>query len=158
PTLWAVGPRSCSLLKIKKHRDHLLHVTPVARIIRLHEEKAARDQSALHKGQEFGGDQPAMNLGWVVIRLGMVTMDFRNGAQWQVRGYEAMRITNSEAYICQASLVGTPRGVTDNNGQRVHTQMVVIGSPEGAAEKVSAIATAQVDNERSDPAKELLHL
>ena len=97
-----------------------------------------------------------MDLAGFVIGLGMITVDLIHRVRGDVAIDQFEAAADREAKIRQPTLVASPACVTDHHRQRVHAQMVMIAPAPGAAQQVTAIAAAKIDDDRRDPAKEIL--
>src|SRR5262245_49449490 len=150
-----VGPRALLLRKVEEDRDDLANVAPVTRIIGLDHEQPAGDQRAMHQRQEPRGDQPAIDLRGVVMRLRMIAVNLDNRAGFDMLGEEFAAAADGVLQVRQAPLVAAAAGVANDDGQRVDTEMVVVRPGDGTGEQEPTVAAADVEDDRGLSAEEL---
>lgn len=78
----------------------------------------------------------------------MIAMDFGDRAGFDVIGEQFSAAADGELDVRQAPLVAAFAGVADDDRQRVEAEVVVIGPGNGAADEISAIAAADVEDDR----------
>src|SRR6516165_10573442 len=154
PPFWRVGPRPVTFLEIEKERHYCADVAPVAWIIGLKKEPATRDENPMRQHQEFRRDQPAMDLGGIVVRLRMIAVQFSDAGRLDITLQKLSRVLDGEAEIPQAALIAAPGGVANHHGQHVDADVIVIGSPDSAADQEPAVAATKIQNQRGTAPKD----
>ena len=81
-------------------------------------------------------------------------MDLAHAARRDVLVKQLPAVAGGEADVGEAALVGTAGRVTQDEGQDVDAEVVMLGPPNGAAEQEPAVAAAEIENDRGLPAEE----
>src|SRR5437660_1126180 len=96
-----------------------------------------------------------MNLRGIVIRLRMITMNLRHTRGPQIVRKESLSVAHREPKVLQPALVSPSGGVADDYRQHINAEMIVILSPNGAADQKASVAAAKIDNDGSSTPEEL---
>ena len=119
PALRGVRPAADALVEVEEHRHHLADVLPVAGVVGLDDEQPAGHERAVDQRQERRRDEPAVDLGRVVVRLRVVAVDLARPSAARRAG-PAVRARRATANLRfgQAALVAALAGVADDDRQR----------------------------------------
>ena len=82
--LGASGQQRGPLVQVEEHGHDLTHVSPIAGIVRLQEERPARRQRTADQQQEFRRDQPFVDFGRIVVRLRMIAVNLGDAGRGDV--------------------------------------------------------------------------
>ncbi len=74
-------------------------------------------------------------------------MDLDNAGRRKIAFDEGQSVQRCEANVGQPALVGPACGIAQHQRQYIDAQVIVVASPDGAAEQESAIAAADVDDQ-----------
>ena len=131
--LRGVRPAADPLVEVEEHRHHLADVVPVAGVVGLDDEQPARDQAAVDQRQERRRDQPAVDLGRVVVRLRVVAVDFADASAARRSGRAARRPPpTAKRTFVRPALVAALAGVADDDRQGVDAEVVVVRARQTA--------------------------
>ena len=77
----------------------------------------------------------------------MIAMDFRC-AYRQERGDQRPCIHDAETNVRKASLIRAPHRIANDERKFIDAEVIVIGSPDGAADEETPVAAAKINHER----------
>src|SRR5206468_906682 len=101
----SIRPGADPLTEFKEHAHDFTDVLPVAGVVGLDHELPAGDERAVHQCKERWRDEPPLNLGWVVIRLRMIAVDFRDAGRLDPTLEQFVRAPDGKAEIGQPALI-----------------------------------------------------
>jgi hypothetical protein len=142
------------LVELDEAWQDLADVCPIVWVVGLDHKEAAGREATMDVGEEARGDEAKMSLARVVIRLRVVEVNFGDGLSRDVLGHQRLGIFHAEPDVVEASLVGAPRRVTDNNREQIRCEMVMVGPGERTQQRVSAVAATEFQDDRRRSAEE----
>ena len=112
----SVGPGTGMLVESEECGDDLEDVTPIGGVVGLEDENSRGLEAAIDEREEEGSDETPANLTGIVVRLGVIDVDFGDGGVGDVTGEDGLGVADGEADVGEAPLTGTLAGVTDDEG------------------------------------------
>ena len=95
-----------------------------------------------------------MRLARLVVRLGMIQVNLGDGGVANVGGKEGLGVLHGVTNMVQPTLIGAAGRIANHHGQDVDGEMVQLWAGQSAAQGESAIAAAQIQDDRSRPAED----
>ena len=108
----------------------------------------------MYEGEKTRCNQTQVDLARLIIRLWMIAVNFGGAVRRQVAFEQPHGIGDSKANVAQAALIAAARGIANDDRQNIDAEMIVIRSPDGAADQEAAIAAAEIDDQRRRAAEQ----
>jgi hypothetical protein len=98
----------------------------------------------MDEGQKLGGQQAAVTLSRIRIRLGMVNMNFLDTTGRDILLKKLVSATDGKTDVFQSSLISPPCGITDNHRKYIDPDMVHLWPTNGTSQKKPTVSAADV--------------